>query len=126
MLQPIVLIIHLILAFMIIGLVLVQHGKGADAGAAFGSGASGTVFGSAGSATFLTKFTTFVAALFAVTSISLTLLANKGVRPQSLTDKLMQTETSVQEPASTAPTEVPVAPAQPATTEIPVTPEANK
>lgn len=92
MLQQLVLVIHLILAFLIIGLVLLQHGKGADAGAAFGSGSSGTVFGSAGSATFLTKFTTLIAALFAVTSISLTLLANKGIKSQTLTDKLMQQE----------------------------------
>jgi preprotein translocase subunit SecG len=107
MLQSIVLFIHLLLAFMLIGLVLIQHGKGADAGAAFGSGSSGTVFGSAGSATFLTKFTTLVAALFAVTSISLTILATKGTRPQSLSDKLMQQE-SVQAPP--APVDAPLAP----------------
>lgn len=92
MLQQIVLFIHLVLAFVLIGLVLLQHGKGADAGAAFGSGASGTVFGSSGSATFLTKLTTVIAALFAVTSISLTLLSNQNTKPQSISDKLMQQE----------------------------------
>ncbi len=94
MLQQIVLFIHLILAFVLIGLVLLQHGKGADAGAAFGSGASGTVFGSSGSATFLTKLTTAIAAIFAVTSISLTLLANRGAGPVTLSDKLMQETTA--------------------------------
>lgn len=98
MLQQIVLFIHLSLAFVLIGLVLLQHGKGADAGAAFGSGASGTVFGSAGSATFLTKLTTAIAALFAVTSISLTLLANRNAGPATLSDKLMQ-DTTVSAPA---------------------------
>ncbi len=118
MLQQIVLVIHLILAFTLIGLVLIQHGKGADAGAAFGSGASGTVFGSAGTTTFLTKLTTIVAAIFAVTSISLTLLANKGIRQQTLTDKLMQ-ETTVNPaivPDAIAP-EVPAAPASPEATQ---------
>ena len=56
--------IQLILAIGIIGLVLMQHGKGADAGAAFGSGASGTVFGSRGSANFLSRSTGILAALF--------------------------------------------------------------
>lgn len=117
MLQQIVLVIHLILAFTLIGLVLIQHGKGADAGAAFGSGASGTVFGSAGTTTFLTKLTTIIAALFAVTSISLTLLANKGMRPQTLTDKLMQQETTVN-PAVVPDTIAPEVPAAPAIPEV--------
>lgn len=113
MIQQIVLVFHLLLAFIIIGLVLVQHGKGADAGAAFGSGASSTVFGSAGTGSFLTRTTTILAALFAVTSISLTLLANKSAKPASLTDKLMQQEIVI--PAAEAkPAEIPQAPAAPA------------
>ncbi|HSX20078.1 MAG TPA: preprotein translocase subunit SecG [Gammaproteobacteria bacterium] len=120
MLQTTILFIHLILAFILIALVLVQHGKGADAGAAFGSGASGTVFGSAGSATFLTKLTTGIAALFAITSISLTVLATKGGRPETLTDKLLQQETI----------SVPAIPAEPVTTpkqpaEVPEAPTAH-
>ncbi len=113
MLQQIVLFVHLTLAFLLIGLVLLQHGKGADAGAAFGSGASGTVFGSAGSATFLTRLTTAIAACFAVTSISLTLLANRNA-PQTLTDKLLQQESVQTVPAdSITATEVPAAPVIP-------------
>ena len=71
----IVLAVHVLLAIAVITLVLLQHGKGADAGAAFGSGASATVFGSRGSASFLVKMTTLFAALFFVTSIGLAYLA---------------------------------------------------
>ena len=62
--QTIILSIHIILAISLVVLILVQHGKGADAGAAFGSGASSTVFGAGGSATFLTKITTVIALSF--------------------------------------------------------------
>ena len=80
----VVLILHVIAAAGIIGLVLIQHGKGADVGAAFGSGSAGSVFGSAGSANFLSRLTAGLALVFFVTSIGLTFLAtkrsgNKGV-----------------------------------------------
>lgn len=73
--QSFALVIHVALAIGVIGLVLIQHGKGADAGAAFGSGASSTVFGARGSASFLTRITTVVASLFFITSLSLFYLA---------------------------------------------------
>jgi len=73
--QQIALVIHVALAIAVIGLVLIQHGKGADAGAAFGAGASSTVFGARGSASFLTKLTTILAGLFFLTSISLFYIA---------------------------------------------------
>lgn len=117
MMQQIVLFIHLSLAFVLIGLVLVQHGKGADAGAAFGSGASGTVFGSAGSGSFLTRFTTLIAVLFAITSVSLTLLANKAAKPETLTDKLMKADASVQTPV------VPTTEKPEVSSEVPVVPQ---
>ena len=69
MLQTALIVFHLLLAIGIIGLVLIQHGKGADAGAAFGSGASATVFGARGSSNFLSRTTGFLAALFFATSI---------------------------------------------------------
>jgi preprotein translocase subunit SecG len=69
--QIILTVVHLFLALGIIGLVLMQHGKGADAGAAFGSGASGTVFGAQGASNFLSRTTAILAALFFVTSIAL-------------------------------------------------------
>lgn len=73
--QTAVLIIHVVLALTVIGLVLLQHGKGADAGAAFGSGASSTVFGARGSGSFLTRMTTLCAALFFATSLGLAVMA---------------------------------------------------
>lgn len=103
MLQQFILFFHLLLAFTLIGLVLIQHGKGADAGAAFGSGASGTVFGSQGSGNFLTHFTTGVACLFAITSISLTVFANRGPKAETLSDKLLKQETSLVVPVAPAP-----------------------
>lgn len=67
----IILMIHVLIAVAIIGLVLIQHGKGADVGAAFGSGASGTVFGSQGSGGFLFKLTGGLALAFFATSLTL-------------------------------------------------------
>ena len=69
--QTTILTIHIILAVILIILVLIQQGKGADAGAAFGSGASSTVFGARGSTTFMNKVTTVIALSFFVTSLSL-------------------------------------------------------
>lgn len=72
------LVIHVLIAVMIIGLVLIQHGKGADIGAAFGSGASNTVFGSQGTGGFLFKFTGGLAIAFFITSLSLSaMVANQ-------------------------------------------------
>jgi len=67
MLQTIVLVAHVGIALLIIGLVLLQRGKGADAGTGFGAGASGTVFGARGSATFFSRVTGVLAALFFAT-----------------------------------------------------------
>lgn len=72
-----VLIVHVLAAAGIIGLVLVQHGKGADVGASFGTGSAGSVFGSAGSANFLSRLTAGLAVVFFVTSIGLSFLSNK-------------------------------------------------
>jgi preprotein translocase subunit SecG len=70
--ETLVLVMHILAAFAICGLVLLQHGKGADAGAAFGSGASGSVFGATGSANFLSRATAIAALIFFVTSLGLT------------------------------------------------------
>ena len=95
--QSLTLIVHVALAIAVIGLVLIQHGKGADAGAAFGSGASSTVFGARGSASFMTRLTTVLAALFFATSITLFYLAAHRDRGTgSVTDLL---------PATSAPAE---------------------
>ena len=80
--QTLILSIHIFLAIALIVLILVQHGKGADAGASFGSGASSTVFGAQGSASFLTKITTFIALAFFLTSLALAYFAS-SIKPES-------------------------------------------
>lgn len=80
MLYQLVLVFHTLIAMAIILLVFLQHGKGADIGAAFGSGASNTVFGSQGSGGVLYKITGFLAFAFCVTSISLTVILAKDRR----------------------------------------------
>jgi preprotein translocase subunit SecG len=72
MIQQLVLIVHVIAAIVIIGLVLLQHGKGADMGAAFGSGSAGSLFGSSGAANFLSRSTAIFATVFFFTSMGLT------------------------------------------------------
>lgn len=69
--QQLILILHVLVAICLVTLVLIQHGKGADVGAAFGSGASSTMFGSVGSTPFLMKMTILLAAIFFVTSLTL-------------------------------------------------------
>lgn len=73
--ESVVLVVHVLLAIGVIGVVLIQHGKGADAGAAFGSGASGTVFGAAGAGGFLIRLTAGLVAAFFATSITLFYMA---------------------------------------------------
>ena len=92
-LQKAVLIGHTLIALMIIALVLLQRGKGADAGAAFGAGASGTVFGDRGSASFFSRATAVCAALFFVTSLSLAYLSSQNsAAPSSLVDDVPAVE----------------------------------
>mgnify|MGYP003411640682 FL=1 len=76
--QTFVLVVHIILAVLMIVLILVQHGKGADAGASFGGGGAATVFGASGSGNFMTRLTAILTALFFVTSLTLAVLAKKG------------------------------------------------
>ena len=75
MLETVIIIVHLVVAIGVVGFVLIQQGKGADAGASFGSGASGTVFGSQGSSSFLSRFTAVLAAVFFATSLGLAFYA---------------------------------------------------
>jgi len=82
------LVIDVLASVALVGLVLIQHGKGADAGAAFGSGASGTVFGSRGSANFLTRATAVCATIFFVVSLSLAYMVQGRRAPDSITDTL--------------------------------------
>ena len=94
--QTILTVLHLFLALGLIGLVLIQHGRGADAGAAFGSGASATVFGARGSGSFLSRATAILAALFFVTSMALAYFAAQVGEPEGLME-------GVEAPAPLAP-----------------------
>jgi preprotein translocase subunit SecG len=88
-LQTIAVVLHVLLAIGIIGLVLLQRGKGADAGAGFGAGASGTVFGARGSGSFLSRTTAILATLFFMTSLGLSFLFSRGGdAPSSVVDQV--------------------------------------
>ena len=100
MLRGFILGFHVLLALMIIGLVLLQRGKGAEAGAGFGSGASGTVFGARGTSTLFSKLTAVFAALFFVTSLSLAYLGTRG--PSEPTSVLERSVLSTPAPAAPA------------------------
>ncbi len=99
-LQGAALVVHILVALGICVFVLLQHGKGADMGAAFGSGSAGSVFGAAGSANFLSRTTAVLAAVFFVTSISLTYFATRPAA-SAAGGGLMDRVTT--EPAKTAP-----------------------
>ncbi|MEJ6558955.1 MAG: preprotein translocase subunit SecG [Candidatus Thioglobus sp.] len=110
----IILIIHILLALSLIALVLMQHGKGADAGAAFGAGASGSVFGARGANTFMYKLTASVAIGFFATSLTLAYLATNETDAKSDPSSIMEQVTS------TIPSDVPmIAPAPSDTSDIP-------
>lgn len=81
-------IVHLLVAATLVGLVLLQHGKGADMGAAFGSGASGSLFGASGSANFLSRATAILATVFFLSSMGLTYFALNRAKPEGLIEKL--------------------------------------
>ena len=126
-LQPLAVVVHVLLAFGIIALVLLQRGKGADAGAGFGAGASGTVFGARGSASFLSRTTAVLATLFFLSSLALSYLFSHGAVPTSVMDRVAteQTQpadgaTKTGEPEAPA-VDVPVAPA----TSTPVLPATD-
>ncbi|MDA0993590.1 MAG: preprotein translocase subunit SecG [Proteobacteria bacterium] len=99
--QTTFLIIHTLIALAIIGLVLIQRGKGADAGAAFGSGASGTVFGARGSTSFFSRATAVLATAFFATSLTLAYLSSQRTgAPASLLESIPATEIEQQAPVA--------------------------
>ena len=103
----IILTVQMLSALAMIGLILVQHGKGADMGAAFGSGSSGSLFGASGSANFLSRTTAILATVFFVCTLALAYFGNQ--RPTSSSSVLESVA-----PATPATTVVPAAPAAPA------------
>lgn len=95
--EKLVLIVHVLTALSIIGLILLQQGKGAEAGASFGAGASQTVFGSQGSGNFFSRLTAIMATVFFVTSVGLALLAKQGSEADIDAD-LPQVPAAVEQP----------------------------
>jgi preprotein translocase subunit SecG len=83
LLLNLVVVLQIVAALVMIGLVLIQHGKGADMGASFGSGASGSLFGATGSANFLSRSTAVCAAVFFVSTLVLAFYANDRARPST-------------------------------------------
>ncbi len=100
-------IAQVLLSVMLIALVLMQHGKGADAGAAFGSGASASVFGARGSGNFLSKATGIIATLFFIVCLSLAYVTSNRQIPDSITDSVTTIETEQQLPSTTEISDLP-------------------
>jgi preprotein translocase subunit SecG len=90
--ENLVTIIHILAAAGVIGLVLLQHGKGADMGAAFGSGASGSLFGVSGSSNFMSKATAICVAIFFVTSLTLAYMSSHRVSNGSVVRAAVKTQ----------------------------------
>src|ERR671927_170118 len=110
LLESLLLAVHVLVAIGICGFILLQHGKGADMGAAFGGGASGSLFGAAGSANFLSRTTAILAAVFFITSVGLTWLSSHRAGVQSV----MQRPAPAAAPAAPAKSDaVPGEPAAP-------------
>jgi preprotein translocase subunit SecG len=97
-------VIHVITAIVLVGLVLMQHGKGADMGAAFGTGSAGSVFGSSGSANFLSRSTAVATGIFFITSMSLTYIYANPSQSHGVMDKH---EVSKAAPTPAAPASTP-------------------
>jgi preprotein translocase subunit SecG len=110
----IVIVVHVLVALVIIGLVLLQHGKGADMGSGFGSGSSGSLFGATGSANFLSRATAVLATVFFLTSLGLAYLATN--KPKTGGGVLDAVKSQPAAPADKAPekpaADVPKAPAE--------------
>jgi len=109
MLETILFILQVLVAITLCGLILLQHGKGADMGAAFGSGSSGSLFGAAGSANFLSRTTAILAAVFFATSLGLTYLGTTHVKKG--TQQGVMQDVPVTKPAEGAPAPAALAPA---------------
>ena len=107
----VILAVQILAALAMIGLILIQHGKGADMGAAFGSGSSGSLFGASGSANFLSRTTAVLAAVFFVSTLALAYFGN--ARPASSGSVLETPAAAV--PAGAPASEAPATPATPAT-----------
>jgi preprotein translocase subunit SecG len=120
-LHTLTLVFHLLFAVSIVGLVLIQRGKGADAGAGFGAGASGTVFGARGSGSFLSRATAIIATMFFLTSLGLAYFGGRPTTQNSVTDTLPAAKVEAPAAKDVPAVEKETAPRQP---EIPAPAEA--
>jgi len=110
--DSIIVVVHIVISVLLVGLILIQHGKGADAGAAAlggGGGASSSVFGSQGSTSFLSRSSAILAAIFFVTSLTLAYFSGQSDQPASITDTLVPTS-EVAVPAKEVPADLPELP----------------
>jgi preprotein translocase subunit SecG len=120
MLETVLLVLHLLVAAAICGFVLLQHGKGADMGAAFGSGSSGSLFGAAGSANFLSRTTAILAAVFFASSLGLTWFGShhgappSGVMQQGVMEKMAPKTSDIPAAPGALPAPAPAPAADPA------------
>ena len=104
-------VIHLVSAVSIVVLVLLQRGKGADMGAAFGGGGSQSLFGSRGSATFLSRITATLAAVFFITGLSLAYIyTQEGVAPRSVVETALSKDSTTEQSVNINSTDMPVVP----------------
>jgi len=113
--QTLILVLHILAAVSVVVLVLLQHGKGADMGAAFGSGSAGSLFGSAGAANFLSRSTAVLAAVFFATSLGLTYFTSGPQKSGGVTSGIEAPKADAKDAKKEAVT--PSAPAQPAAPE---------
>ena len=95
--DALILVVHIVISLLLVGLILIQHGKGADAGAA-----SSSLFGSQGSASFLSRSSAILATVFFITSLTLAYLAGNADRVQSVTDSVV-----IEQPAEESPADLP-------------------
>jgi preprotein translocase subunit SecG len=126
MLYSVLLTLHILVSVILVVLVLIQQGKGADAGAAFGAGGSGTVFGAGGAGNLLTRTTAVLAACFFVISLSLAYLTTQSVESRSVVDRVGPATESI---APDGASDVPAAPASSGTggssSDIPAAPSGG-
>ncbi len=118
-LETVLFVVQILVAIALCGLILLQHGKGADMGAAFGSGSSGSLFGAAGSANFLSRTTAILAAVFFLSSLGLTYLGTTHARGGATQQGVMQDVPAPKAGESAAPAPSVPAPAAPATPAAP-------
>lgn len=120
--ETVILVLHVLVAIAMTALILLQQGKGAEMGASFGGGSSQTVFGAAGAASFLTRFTAILAAVFFVTSLSLAIYARKNSESYGVVPGMpAEAATTSSKPVGDVPA-APAAASQPATGDVPAAP----